>query len=154
MTRPFYLCSRADEWVSAAVDCLEFLPDQIVVDVSRNLPEQPDKDGSWKLLLFETISKYYNHNRVPLVTNPFFDIHTGIAELLGRFYNRQNYFYKLSCFGDWVCTSRVTFDPKHFHGFSQAEWRILELMDYLALCWVDYHRVLGHFPVCFSHLLQ
>ncbi|KAM5138599.1 DEP domain-containing protein 7 [Mantella aurantiaca] len=75
--------SQADEWVSAAVDCLEFLPDQIVVDVSRNLPERPDKDGSsWKLLLFETISKYYSQNRVPLVTNPFFDIHSGIAELL------------------------------------------------------------------------
>nr|DBA17425.1 TPA: hypothetical protein GDO54_002875 [Pyxicephalus adspersus] len=74
--------SQADEWVSASVDCLEFLPDHIVVDVSRNLPECPDKDGSWKLLLFETISKYYSQNRVPLVSNPFFDIHTGIAELL------------------------------------------------------------------------
>ncbi|XP_077317028.1 DEP domain-containing protein 7 [Lithobates pipiens] len=74
--------SQADEWISAAVDCLEYLPDQIVVDVSRNLPECPDKDRSWKLLLFETISKHYNQNRVPLVTNPFFDIHSGIAELL------------------------------------------------------------------------
>ncbi|KAM9302290.1 DEP domain-containing protein 7 [Gastrophryne carolinensis] len=74
--------AQADEWVSAAVDCLEFLPDQIVVDISRNLPEQPDKDGSWKLLLLETISKYYSQNRVPLVSNPFFDIHTAIAELL------------------------------------------------------------------------
>ncbi|CAJ0953505.1 unnamed protein product [Ranitomeya imitator] len=74
--------SQADEWVSAAVDCLEFLPDQIVVELSRNLPEHQGKDGSWKLLLFETLSKYYSQNRVPLVTNPFFDIHTGIAELL------------------------------------------------------------------------
>lgn len=80
-----FLCDRADEWVSAAVDCLEYLPDQIVVDVSRNLPECRDKDRSWKLLLFETISKHYNQNRVPLVTNPFFDIHSGIAELLGTF---------------------------------------------------------------------
>ncbi|XP_069821890.1 DEP domain-containing protein 7 [Dendropsophus ebraccatus] len=74
--------SQADEWVSAAVDCLEFLPDNIVVELSRNLPEHQDKDESWKLLLFETLSKYYSQNRVPLVTNPFFDIHTGIAELL------------------------------------------------------------------------
>ncbi|XP_073514216.1 DEP domain-containing protein 7 isoform X2 [Phyllobates terribilis] len=71
-----------DEWVSAAVDCLEFLPDQIVVELSRSIPEHRDKDGSWKLLLFETLSKYYSQIRVPLVTNPFFDIHTGIAELL------------------------------------------------------------------------
>ncbi|XP_053305260.1 DEP domain-containing protein 7 [Spea bombifrons] len=74
--------SQADEWVSAAVDCLEFLPDHMVVDVSRTLPEQHDKDGKWKLCLFETISKYYNQIREPLVTNQFFDIHTGIAELL------------------------------------------------------------------------
>ncbi|KAM4018200.1 DEP domain-containing protein 7 isoform 2-T2 [Anomaloglossus baeobatrachus] len=74
--------SQADEWVSAAVDCLEFLPDHIVVELSRNLPEHKEKDEAWKLLLFETLSKYYSQNRVPLVTNPFFDIHTGIAELL------------------------------------------------------------------------
>ncbi|XP_053576384.1 DEP domain-containing protein 7 [Bombina bombina] len=74
--------SQSDEWVSAAVDCLEFLPDTMVVDVSRNLPEQRDKDGKWKLLLFETIGRYYNQVREPLVTNHFFDIHSGIAELL------------------------------------------------------------------------
>ncbi|KAM4617700.1 DEP domain-containing protein 7 [Discoglossus pictus] len=74
--------SQSDEWVSAAVDCLDFLPDTMVVDISRNLPEQREKDGKWKQLLFETIGKYYTQIRVPLVTNQFFDIHTGIAELL------------------------------------------------------------------------
>uniref|UniRef100_A0A8C5QSW4 DEP domain-containing protein 7 n=1 Tax=Leptobrachium leishanense TaxID=445787 RepID=A0A8C5QSW4_9ANUR len=73
--------SQADEWVSAAVDCLDFLPDNMVVDVSRNLPEQ-NKDEKWKLCLYETIGKYYGQIREPLVTNHFFDIHAGIAELL------------------------------------------------------------------------
>ncbi|KAM4723149.1 DEP domain-containing protein 7-like [Rhinophrynus dorsalis] len=81
--------ARADEWVSAAVDCLDYLPDHMVVDVSRNLPEQHDKDCKWKLLLFETIGKHYNQNRVPLVTNHFFDIHNGIAELLVNGKNEQ-----------------------------------------------------------------
>ncbi|XP_063294297.1 DEP domain-containing protein 7 isoform X2 [Pelobates fuscus] len=80
--------SQADEWVSAAVDCLEFLPDQMVVDVSRNLPEHQDKDEKWKLRLFETISRYYQI-REPLVTNQFFDIHVGIAELLVNGKNDQ-----------------------------------------------------------------
>ncbi|MEE6521290.1 hypothetical protein FKM82_019423 [Ascaphus truei] len=74
--------AQSDEWVSAAVDCLEFLPDHMVVDVSRSLPEQQGKDGKWKRFLFETIGRYYNQRREPMVTNHFFDIHTGIAELL------------------------------------------------------------------------
>nr|XP_033783959.1 DEP domain-containing protein 7 isoform X2 [Geotrypetes seraphini] len=74
--------SQADEWISAAVDCLEYLPDQMVVDISRNLPEQPEQRDEWKCLLFETISKYYNQNKEPLLTKNFFDIHIGIAELL------------------------------------------------------------------------
>ncbi|KAE8606766.1 hypothetical protein XENTR_v10010860 [Xenopus tropicalis] len=73
--------AQADEWVSAAVDCLDFLPDHMVVDVSRNLPEQQAPDSKWKLLLFDTIGKHYQ-NRSPLLRNQLFDIHTGIAELL------------------------------------------------------------------------
>uniref|UniRef100_A0A6I8PJU7 DEP domain-containing protein 7 n=1 Tax=Ornithorhynchus anatinus TaxID=9258 RepID=A0A6I8PJU7_ORNAN len=72
--------SQADEWLSAAIDCLEYLPDQVVVDVSKNFPEQPDKVDLWKELLFDTIGNHYN-NREPML-NHLFDIHTGIAELL------------------------------------------------------------------------
>ncbi|XP_030056503.1 DEP domain-containing protein 7 [Microcaecilia unicolor] len=74
--------SQADEWISAAVDCLEYLPDQLVVNISRNLPEQPEQRDEWKHLLFETISKFYNQNKEPLLTKNFFDVHVGIAELL------------------------------------------------------------------------
>ncbi|XP_069079621.1 DEP domain-containing protein 7 isoform X2 [Pleurodeles waltl] len=73
--------SQADEWISAAIDCLEYLPDQMVVDVSRKLPEQHEKVERWKQLLFDTISRHYQ-DREPLFRNHFFDIHTGIAELL------------------------------------------------------------------------
>ncbi|XP_074086537.1 DEP domain-containing protein 7 [Macrotis lagotis] len=75
-----YSDSQDDEWLSAATDCLEYLPDRMVVELSRNFPELPDKGDVWKSLLFETISKYYN-NREPLL-NHLFEIHTGIAELL------------------------------------------------------------------------
>lgn len=74
--------SRTDEWLSAAIDCLDYLPDQIVVDISRNLPDQPDKTEAWKLLLFDTIGGYYSQKE-PLLTHAS-DIHTGIAELLGK----------------------------------------------------------------------
>ncbi|KAG8438244.1 hypothetical protein GDO86_008803 [Hymenochirus boettgeri] len=81
--------AQADDWMSAAVNCLDFLPDHIVVDVSRNLPKDPVTDPRWKLLLFETIGKHYNQNHPPLVSNQFFDIHTGIAELLVNGKNEQ-----------------------------------------------------------------
>ncbi|XP_029438768.1 DEP domain-containing protein 7 isoform X2 [Rhinatrema bivittatum] len=74
--------AQTDEWISAAVDCLEYLPDQMVVNISRNLPEQPDRTDEMKRMLFETLSKYYNQTKAPLLTNCFFDIHIGIAELL------------------------------------------------------------------------
>ncbi|KAK6472577.1 DEP domain-containing protein 7-like isoform X1 [Huso huso] len=74
--------SQADDWLSAAVDCLEFLPDQTVVDVSRNLPTCPEETEKCKRLLYDTVVKYYNQNREPLLRNHFFDIHTGITEFL------------------------------------------------------------------------
>ncbi|NXO72204.1 DEPD7 protein, partial [Phainopepla nitens] len=73
--------SQTDEWLSAAIDCLEYLPDHMVVDVSRNLPDQPDKADTWKLLLFEHIGRYYSQKKEPLL-NHASEIHLGIAELL------------------------------------------------------------------------
>ena len=73
---------REDEWLSSAIDCLEYLPDQMVVDISRNFPEQPDRIDLVKELLFNAISKYYS-SREPLL-NHLSDVHNGIAELLGK----------------------------------------------------------------------
>nr|XP_012595315.1 DEP domain-containing protein 7 isoform X2 [Microcebus murinus] len=75
-----YSDSQEDEWLSAAVDCLEYLPDQMVVDISRNFPEQPDRTDLVKELLFDAIGRYYN-SREPLL-NHLSDVHNGIAELL------------------------------------------------------------------------
>ncbi|CAK6449529.1 unnamed protein product [Pipistrellus nathusii] len=72
--------SQEDEWLSAATDCLEYLPDQMVVDISRNFPEQPDRIDLVKGLLFNAIGKYYS-SREPLL-NHLCDVHNGIAELL------------------------------------------------------------------------
>ncbi|KAF7245420.1 DEP domain-containing protein 7 [Varanus komodoensis] len=73
--------SQMDEWLSAAIDCLEYLPDPMVVDVSRNLPDRLDKAHMRKLMLFEAIGRYYSQKKEPLL-NHAPDIHLGIAELL------------------------------------------------------------------------
>lgn len=56
----------------------------MVVDVSRNLPDQPDKADTWKLLLFENIGRYYGQKKEPLLSHAS-EIQSGIAELLGKY---------------------------------------------------------------------
>ncbi|XP_060117085.1 DEP domain-containing protein 7 [Heteronotia binoei] len=73
--------SKTDEWLSAAIDCLDYLPDQMVVDVSRSLPDKPDTTHVGKLLLFDTIGSYYSQKKEPLLRHAP-NIHLGIAEQL------------------------------------------------------------------------
>ncbi|XP_043561459.1 DEP domain-containing protein 7 isoform X1 [Chiloscyllium plagiosum] len=74
--------SQEDDWLSSAVDLLEFLPDLSVVEISRNLPEPSSDIDQCKVVFFDAIAKYYSQTKEPLLTNDFFDIHTGVAELL------------------------------------------------------------------------
>ncbi|XP_016322257.1 DEP domain-containing protein 7-like [Sinocyclocheilus anshuiensis] len=86
--------SQADVWLSAAIDVLDFLPDQLVVEVSRELPkfscEEEDGQGmdECKLLLFHVLDKHYGHmERKPLLCDSMADVYTEIMELLmnGKF---------------------------------------------------------------------
>lgn len=79
------LSCRADEWMSGAVDCLEFLPDELVVEVSRGLSGCADDLPECKRLLHEVLAQHYGHaQQPPLLSNHVFDIHSGISELLGK----------------------------------------------------------------------
>ncbi|XP_073687663.1 DEP domain-containing protein 7 [Garra rufa] len=86
--------SQADVWLSAAIDLLDFLPDQLVVEVSRELPtfsceeEDGQKMDECKLLLFHVLDKHYGHmERKPLLCESMADVYTKIMELLmnGKF---------------------------------------------------------------------
>lgn len=71
--------------MSGAVDCLEFLPDDLVVEVSRGLGGCADDPVQCKRLLYHVLTKHYGHTqRPPLLSNHIFDIHSGISELLGK----------------------------------------------------------------------
>ncbi|XP_051885273.1 DEP domain-containing protein 7 isoform X2 [Pristis pectinata] len=74
--------SQDDEWLSAAIGLLEYLPDIMVVEISRNFPEPSCDVDQCKMLLFDAIAKYYSQTKEPLLTNDLFDIHTGVAELI------------------------------------------------------------------------
>ncbi|KAM7423981.1 hypothetical protein PAMA_000372 [Pampus argenteus] len=75
--------AQADEWMSGAVDCLEFLPDDLVVEVSRGLPGCADDLLQCKKLLYGVLAQHYGQTQQPpLFSNHVFDIHSGISELL------------------------------------------------------------------------
>ncbi|XP_029992513.1 DEP domain-containing protein 7-like [Sphaeramia orbicularis] len=85
--------SQEDEWLCAALDCLDFLPDQPVVELSRGLPHCfPEAPGSCsqgaavdqcKQLLYETLVKHYSHSdQPPLLPQHMTDVYTAITDLL------------------------------------------------------------------------
>ncbi|XP_053721870.1 DEP domain-containing protein 7 isoform X1 [Synchiropus splendidus] len=75
--------AQADEWMSGAVDCLEFLPDNLVVEVSRGLAGCADDLMRCKTLLYSVLAQHYGKaGQPPLLSNHVFDIHSGISELL------------------------------------------------------------------------
>nr|XP_055048449.1 DEP domain-containing protein 7 [Misgurnus anguillicaudatus] len=89
--------SQSDVWLSAAIDLLDFLPDQLVVEVSRELPgfsfeDEDGEEGSpsdeCKLLLFHVLDKHYGHmDFKPLLCDSMLDVYVEIVELLenGKF---------------------------------------------------------------------
>uniref|UniRef100_A0A8C2DBU0 DEP domain-containing protein 7 n=1 Tax=Cyprinus carpio TaxID=7962 RepID=A0A8C2DBU0_CYPCA len=75
--------AQADSWLSAAVDCLEFLPDQLVVEVSRGLARCAEETSQYKQLLYGALVQHYGQpDFPPLLSNHVFDIHSGVSELL------------------------------------------------------------------------
>ncbi|XP_055973523.1 DEP domain-containing protein 4 [Sorex fumeus] len=74
-----------DNWLNAAIECLEYFPDQLIVTVNQQLVQSRDENtrlNVQKKLLFDVIVKYYNQERACLLTEEYFDIQSGIIELL------------------------------------------------------------------------
>ncbi|KAI2653881.1 DEP domain-containing protein 7 [Labeo rohita] len=57
--------AQADSWLSAAVDCLEFLPDQLVVEVSRGLAKCAEETTQYKDLLYRALVQHYGQSEYP-----------------------------------------------------------------------------------------
>uniref|UniRef100_A0A8C4VE97 DEP domain containing 4 n=1 Tax=Gopherus evgoodei TaxID=1825980 RepID=A0A8C4VE97_9SAUR len=74
-----------DKWLCAAIECLEYFPDQLIVMVGQQLLQisnEPSHLNMHKKILFDVIAKYYNQVRDPLFSNHDLDIHSGIVELI------------------------------------------------------------------------
>ncbi|XP_042259246.1 DEP domain-containing protein 4 [Thunnus maccoyii] len=84
---------QLDGWLSAAADCLELFPDQLIVVAGEQLSQrggddsldggQADQRENQKRLLFDTIAKYYSgQEKAPLLSGRYLDIHVAILNLL------------------------------------------------------------------------
>lgn len=91
----YFLFFRLDGWLSAAADCLELFPDQLIVVAGEQLSQQggnafseddqAEQMASQKRLLFDTIAKYYSgQEKAPLLSGRHLDIHAAILNLLGE----------------------------------------------------------------------
>ncbi|XP_059182395.1 DEP domain-containing protein 4 [Centropristis striata] len=84
---------QLDGWLSAAADCLELFPDQLIVVAGEQLSQKggdafseddhAEQMASQKRLLFDTIGKYYSgQEKAPLLSGRHLDIHAAILNLL------------------------------------------------------------------------
>ncbi|NXM15742.1 DEPD7 protein, partial [Ploceus nigricollis] len=76
-----------DRWLCAAIECLEYFPDQFLVMVSQQLPQNtnnPSSLNTYKKILFDVIMKYYSQKKDSLLATQDFDIHSGIIELIEK----------------------------------------------------------------------
>ncbi|NXW69815.1 DEPD7 protein, partial [Hirundo rustica] len=79
--------SELDRWLYAAIECLEYFPDQFLVMVSQQLPQStnnPSGLNTYKKILFDIIIKYYSQKKDSLLATQDFDIHSGIIELIEK----------------------------------------------------------------------
>uniref|UniRef100_A0A8C6Z9R6 DEP domain containing 4 n=1 Tax=Nothoprocta perdicaria TaxID=30464 RepID=A0A8C6Z9R6_NOTPE len=76
-----------DKWLYAAIECLEYFPDQFIVMVNQQLSQSNDKPSNLdthKKILFDIIIKYYSQKKDSLLDIQDLDIHEGIIQLLEK----------------------------------------------------------------------
>ncbi|NWV89913.1 DEPD7 protein, partial [Machaerirhynchus nigripectus] len=76
-----------DRWLYAAIECLEYFPDQFLVMVSQQLPQStnnPSSLNAYKKIFFDVIMKYYSQKKDSLLAPQDLDIHSGIIELIEK----------------------------------------------------------------------
>lgn len=79
-------------WLSAAADCLELFPDQLIVFAAEQLSQHggdalsEERAETQKRLLFEAIAKFYGgSDQPPFLSGQHLDIHAAILHLLGKY---------------------------------------------------------------------
>ncbi|KAF7229239.1 DEP domain-containing protein 4 [Nothobranchius furzeri] len=89
-----------DAWLSAAADCLELFPDQLIMVAGEQLGQKESNAssengttehmGSQKRWLFDIIAKYYSgQEKAPLIAGRYLDAHVAILNLLDEGKTRE-----------------------------------------------------------------
>lgn len=114
--------------MTGAVDCLEFLPDEQVVEVSRGLAGCSDDLLQFKKFLYQVLVKHYvQTQRPPLLSNYFFDVYSGISELLGK---KRSYIWDKS---PWKKKLRKRYFPLTFFDVLSVNGKLERALEALQL---------------------
>ncbi|XP_056430595.1 DEP domain-containing protein 4 [Hyla sarda] len=76
---------KLDGWLAAAVECLEYFPDEQIVMLSQQLSQTNGNKENldvYKKMLFDVVTKYYSQERDPFLDCRMVQILLGIIELL------------------------------------------------------------------------
>ncbi|XP_040200265.1 DEP domain-containing protein 4 [Rana temporaria] len=74
---------KLDKWLAAAVDCLEYFPDEQIVMLSQQLPQRSEDNlDLYKKMLFDVVAKYYSQERDPFIEGQMVTILPGVVELM------------------------------------------------------------------------
>ncbi|NXD15568.1 DEPD7 protein, partial [Nothocercus nigrocapillus] len=130
-----------DKWLYAAIECLEYFPDQFIVMVSQQLSQSNNKPSNLdthKKLLYDVIVKYYSQKKESLLDIQDLDIHAGIIELLGKSNFEQKKttpgFYSLSVPCLAVALSKFLDFLMVSHFQNPYNYIIINGTDYLESC--------------------
>uniref|UniRef100_UPI00358F1B45 DEP domain-containing protein 7-like n=1 Tax=Myxine glutinosa TaxID=7769 RepID=UPI00358F1B45 len=76
----------SDNWLAAALDCLEWLPNSQLVELAQQLPIKRLQLNTEEVkpLLFDALARHYEQVKEPLLSSRLYDIHAAVLQLLGK----------------------------------------------------------------------
>ncbi|KAM9311637.1 DEP domain-containing protein 4 [Gastrophryne carolinensis] len=76
---------KLDGWLAAAVECLEYFPDEQIVMLSQQLPQSEGESLElYKKMLYDLIVKFYSQEREPFIDGSMVTILLEVVKLLEK----------------------------------------------------------------------
>ena len=76
---------HSSDWLAAALDCLDWLPNSRLVELAQQLPNNRLllNTDEVKLLLFNALARHYEQEKQPMLSSQLYDVHAAVLRLLG-----------------------------------------------------------------------
>uniref|UniRef100_A0A8C4NL95 DEP domain containing 7, paralog a n=1 Tax=Eptatretus burgeri TaxID=7764 RepID=A0A8C4NL95_EPTBU len=79
------------DWLAAALDCLDWLPNSRLVELAQQLPNNRLllNTDEVKLLLFNALARHYEQEKQPLLSSQLYEVHAAVLQLLDKGQSNQ-----------------------------------------------------------------